>query len=861
MAQATHTLLQELIKAHDILSTGVDGARVKENALSLLSDTSSGRTNQFEVKARLEGLVEKCRILNNDPLGNALQTRLDKLPTVSNNWTPEVLSLLLSLSDRPVRKTRLEDLTLSQPEKPSAPLTWEEIIKEDPLEDQTAIWRDIDFTADGSDENADVRSALSESSFDENGLQGYWTENSELDLEALVVAVNKNALEVVSDAHNWREDAPNRGEDELHEKKDVFEVTELVAIREVIFMLLGLPTSIFEEDRNGNCRTKRNVRLCNVSEESVADLLDSFQGLGQKLCRLRHWIKAETDVPLEQSFRFALEARLKLFHSTLDALQMRILDNSHATVASLLAVYNEVHDSSRLIVQLHDILMALVPVEAALRPFELLQSLYSHTCTNQKDSDDEGYEYMARIFFQCFRTYLKPILAWMETGETSEQSRIMLIEKSNEEVSPHSLWQDQYRLVYNGDGVLKAPRFLHVAAKKIFNTGKSVHFLKKLGFNEPARIIQPNIEPLITYEAVCLMADPRNLSPFSELFHTALARWIASKHHSSSSHLRDRLESQCGLRGALSALEYIYFYYNGALSSNAVFPLFERIERAKRPLNDAFTTTELFNKAFASVDCIDLDRLSVRSTTSVHASNSKQRSMSILKSLSVSYLLPWPVANIIRPKSMPAYQRIFILLTQVLRAKYLLQRFKLLVNASSHSYAVHVNLLWFVNTLLSHLTTLVIAVNTAQMRRDLSNAEDVDAMIAVHEAYIAKLEDQCFLTKQHISLYQAVISILDLAVLFSDMQDTQAQHTSTGRVPEKRRSESVSSSDEEDEATKETTPVIHPGNQRPGKLVQIYDTYIQLLTIATAAVEGASKADGSSVWEILAGNLAFGTVG
>jgi len=69
--------------------------------------------------------------------------------TGPNNSTPEVLHLLLELSDEPLNKTRLSDLDALVPPSPPKELTWEDIIAEDPLEGE--IWDDVDFGAESSD--------------------------------------------------------------------------------------------------------------------------------------------------------------------------------------------------------------------------------------------------------------------------------------------------------------------------------------------------------------------------------------------------------------------------------------------------------------------------------------------------------------------------------------------------------------------------------------------------------------------------------------------------------------------------------------------------------------------------------------
>ena len=108
-----------------------------------LRDASHGRTNQFEVAARYDGLVEKFAVLDRDDLSEALQERLEELPT-KGKWLPEILALFLSLSDRPVEKTATDAIArLHAAEHPDEQLTWEEIIADDPL-DEPGIWDDIE---------------------------------------------------------------------------------------------------------------------------------------------------------------------------------------------------------------------------------------------------------------------------------------------------------------------------------------------------------------------------------------------------------------------------------------------------------------------------------------------------------------------------------------------------------------------------------------------------------------------------------------------------------------------------------------------------------------------------------------------
>lgn len=233
---------------------------------------------------------------------------------------------------------------------------------------------------------------------------------------------------------------------------------------------------------------------------------------------------------------------------------------------------------------------------------------------------------------------------------------------------------------------------------------------------------------------------------------------------------------------------------------------------------------------------------------------------------------------------METYQRIFVFLTQIHRAKYLLQRQKISKHSSSESpllvYDIRHRLLWFINTMLTHLTQIALSATTATMRSDLKLADDVDAMMSVHKRYIAQLKHRCFLAKQQASILQGVKSVLDITILFSDTQASYAsvvvseakiapisrkanpKHAVLARENGKKGSESSNNSDESGldghTADLKSLHAVEPSNME--KLRNMRDTFSRLHAFVTAGVQGLSKADGDPCWEILANCLAAGLV-
>jgi gamma-tubulin complex component 5 len=114
----------------------------RESALRALRYHNYPRTNQFEVASNLEGLQEKFRVYNEDPLADALHERLDRLASFEVKLGPEILSLLLELSDKPVIKSRLEDLDLlKEPDPdPGPPLRWKDLIADNPGSYDKYLW-------------------------------------------------------------------------------------------------------------------------------------------------------------------------------------------------------------------------------------------------------------------------------------------------------------------------------------------------------------------------------------------------------------------------------------------------------------------------------------------------------------------------------------------------------------------------------------------------------------------------------------------------------------------------------------------------------------------------------------------------
>ena len=865
-------LLERLIQSSINTRLKLDIDHWKRSALRTLTDSHSTRINQFEVTARLDGLEEKWMINNKDSLAEALHVRRAELSVTSNKWTPEVLSLLLELSDTPVMQSNLTGLALPKPEL-SAPLKWTDIVAEDPLDDQDGVWENVDFAADESNDDERNESVHSDHPVltPESSVAGQAVEACD---DTLIEPAADISVRVIRNAQWWNSQEDDKLGIICEEDEDCRpggNLTELQAVREVIFTLFGLPTSVFSQDDEGHISVSESNFLKHTSQESLTDQLQGFAVIATKLLSIRRWVERDARSPLEEAFQTALASRLEIVDRALSAIQGKILSCDAQAVTTLLNLYNETLNISGLLLQVYDTLLELDNTSNLKRPFRILECLFDKACVRQSIGDAEGYSYTAKIFFDCFQTYLRPVRLWMEEGQLTGRDGVFFIRKEEKDVQLDSVWRDQYHLIKDSNGELHAPRFLHLAAKKIFDTGKSLDFLRRLGWESHDLRQHPPEDVALTYQSICLAPNINLFSPFAELFDVTLNRWIARQHQASLTELRAQLESHCSLQSSLDALEYIYFA-NGALNPDVNNKIFEKIDAGKYRWNDGFVMTELFKAALTRIPSGRL-QFCPRPATDV-----ARRSMSALEEIRVSYTLPWPVANVISVDSITVYQRVSIFLTQLQRAKYLLQRQRITRNVqaadrkpSLEFYKLRHRLLWLTNTILTYINDMVLKVATAEMRIAMERA-DLDSMIEVHHAYISRLEDQCLLMEKHRSIHQAIISLLDLTILSSDVQASYARRkissTSEGHFTDakikhsgleevaKPGSEVEDSDSDSDESGFGST--WHLEAPDVVKLKVMLGTFRNLHYLITAAVRGLSKADSAPCWEMLATCLAMG---
>ena len=756
--------------------------------------------------------------------------------------------MLLHLADSPSEKTRIEDLALlDQPTAPES-LTWADIIRDDPLDNRDGIWDDVDFR--GTSSESGEGSLLQDSDDGSNALSHSFVSVGDLG-QPLSLDDHFPDFEAL---HTIRESRTHF----IKASTNSESLTETQVIREALFMLHGLPSALFERLEDGKIWPKTKISIPELAAPIANSIVQALCNIGGALSTIRDFTaKAET-VQVLQTLQSSLISRLREVDEGLSNIEQRIIEgrDSQATLAATLPEIGRRTSHFLLLIR-------AIPSEAIedeKRCIFALEALHQLACEQQVFGDIDGFAIAAEVFFNCFQTYLRPLEEWMQEGALEAESESVFIRCSSETLPLSSLWSKQYLLVRDEHGNVLAPSFMQSLALSIFASGKAVNFSKALG--ETSRAVQPVGKSALTFASIC-KPSLSTICPFGELFSQALQQWVMDRQSLSSIHLKAKLNSKYNLYHALDALDHIYFGCNGSLTQHVGHGIFDRIDRGRR-WQDKFALTDLYRDGLNVVTGLDEEKLSVRIVGISKLQELKHRSVLQLECLRITYELPWPLATIIRPASFSTYQRIHVLLLQLLRAKYLLHRqsSQLVVTqkfTDNHKFGLHLRhkMYWFVETVQSYILKEVLEPMALTMRSEMHDATDIDSMISIHENNLTRAEILCLLANQQHSTHRALVSILDLVVSFSDTCSTSIFRTPIAKDDSQTTADSdLSEDDEEPGPTRE--PSLESLEELQTRLSKILTTYTRLLQFVFMGARDASRSQKGSALQKLVDVLKFG---
>lgn len=726
-----------------------------------LKGSGHARTNPFDINSKLSGLVEKFTVLNREDLADELQTRLDELTTQSK-WLPEVLSLLLMLSDRPLEKTSLEDFeSIVQLSEDEQEPTWKEIFA-DHSGDDTGLWDGVErgYHSSGDESSADDENVTTSTNA---------TSVQEEDLAALaklhVFQPDESSLESVKE---FRDRLENDASDEVG-------VSELFIIRESLSMMQGLPTSLYNVDHSsGTVSGDAWFNLQTSTKAILSDILVQLAGIGSSLNYLRSWLRTRTRLLYLQSCKAAIQRQLGDFQARVTAVAARYASPQGDIAVSLISVSGEVESLAKPLLFLTKVVRESERGTSASL-FTLLDLLYEEICMTQMAGDLRTLEILVDIFTAGLRTYLRPLSLWIQNGNLHDSDGTFFIIEGNTECSLSNMWHDRFAIRRLANRKPSVPAFLEVLTDRVFALGKSRAFLRALNTNADPDEMTTNASPP-NPESITRHLNSTSLMPFSQLLHDALDSWISAIGHDCNPMLCRMMLYEHGILTTLNGMATVFCSQNGRLFQTFADTLFWRMDAGKN-WQDSFLLSELSQSTLGSTPDVSAEALSISITD--EGNDLPTCSVAQLGTIWLESLLAWPIQNITRSATPSSYSEAFTLLLQIYRIKYLLRRQTHTVRglgkqkqqfASPFAAALRIRQYCVVaaDILHNHITNTS-SILSAAVSLDMKRADGVDTMSSVWIEHERQMRFSLLLMPNLKPLKDAVINVLQLCEQFCEL--------------------------------------------------------------------------------------------
>lgn len=554
--------------------------------------------------------MEKFQVFNKEHLADALDQKLTQLNSVpqtlpaDSRWIPEILDLLLRLSDRPADKSKLGSIKGAE-ESPRLPsLTWEDILAEDPSNQNDDLWRNIDHRGGSSDEDQNTVIGLEdETDTESTAPSSKGGEDAQLFLDSLVVDPDIGALKSIKEAYGFT----HQNFRSLRKK-----VPELDAIREALNLLRGLSSQMFRSDTQSREVVPVPQLLTEgCSRTSLAHIMQYFANVAQCLSKLRAYcVEMEKNV-LIQRFVSGVAQSIKRFDCAIDEIEKRLVNCTSPFIASLIGLQEEIEQLSEFPLHLHSLISTLWE-SVQNEPHKVLDGLYERAASAQAMSNQPLFSQFAELLIDCLATYLSPIQRWMHTGEINSDEHIdMPIEVQEGHMHLNTFWKERFlvRLVESTSRPC-APAFLHHVLPEILAAGKSVAFLRELGLGDSMHRQSGDQETPL--KSACLLnsnLEFMEFVPFSLKLGEEIKEWVLQKVHPTSELLRSHIIDNFGFLRTVESLEVLYLSKDGNLFDQFADELLSRATQEDLNRQDGFMLEESARNIFSQASCVDPSRV------------------------------------------------------------------------------------------------------------------------------------------------------------------------------------------------------------------------------------------------------------
>lgn len=342
-------------------------------------------------------------------------------------------------------------------------------------------------------------------------------------------------------------------------------LTELDAIREVLFMLSGwncilFTTSKFSIKVSSSViiltQVNNEYRLDHTSADALKSVLSWFADYGSSIHFCRTFIQTPAKTPTLQAFSAALSTQLQTFNSKIADLQSTYANLKTQTI-SLIALQNRLRDDLELFHNLKSL------TTTSNTSNSLLTNLHDLACQSHAIGSHSLHNFTLKLFLPALESYLRPLHTWMTCGDLNSTTYPeFFITSTLHEKHP----------VYELSLENTAPRFMLHIVNRVLAAGKTMDFVKRM--RSVTSLAEDNFTTSLQRQ---LDYENSAINPFEQAFETALDAWILEKYEFASSMLREMLGNSSELWTQLDRVHGIYCMLSHHSMNLFTHTLFEKV--------------------------------------------------------------------------------------------------------------------------------------------------------------------------------------------------------------------------------------------------------------------------------------------
>lgn len=451
----------------------------------------------------------------------------------------------------------------------------------------------------------------------------------------------------------------------------------------------------------------------------------------------------------------------------------------------------------------------LLDLPIRFSPFTMSALLLDTLLTAADSSSSNGELETSKALMQVFAASAEPIWTmtglWLKHGmPTHDQAFVQegdsltaldyefFIQDNGLSILDYDFWTDGFTVCEanpEAHASGSASVLLDVMANHVLRAGKAVGLLRILDLsliNDPT----PESTWMTDWPTFAALLHEHHATALVETSKEHLARFvhdiILPRCQIPQKRLAQVALSECDLWLHLTAIEELYLMRKGDAISYFSETLFAKMDSGQF-WSDFHFLNNTFRDTLNKYSTNRIEPTSVRFSYSGSRDKASRGTVEALEDLLVGYAAPFPLTYVFGMHASSVYCSIFVFLLQIRRAKNVLEgpRMRDITShlgskeyANKIIFAMRSKLIWFINTLLTFIATYVLHQQLLSFHASLKAAESLDEMISLHNLHLQRLESECFLQSNMITLRQAILSILNMTLRFRD-----ALTADVGEVP------------------------------------------------------------------------------